>query len=124
LSEAERVVEARELRQIHALIADAYRDSDGRDKQQLLRLLGGYLLANRSIHLLLQVEEIELVGEGTARVRLFAALAGRPFADLDELFSLRAGLYRFDFELILEDTAWRLIDARWQRASREDFLGS
>ena len=116
-------MESRDLHAARALVADAYRDHE-RGKQQLLRLLGGYLLRNRSIHLLLQVEEIELLTERSARVRLYAALAGRPFSDLEELFALRAGLYRFDLDLVLEDSAWRLINARWQPASREDFLRS
>ena len=99
-------------------------DDAGRRKPQLVRLLGGYILRNRAIHLLVQVDEIEVVDERSAQVRLYAAVAARPFADLDELFALRAGLYRFDLELRLTEDTWRLHSARWQRATREDFLRS
>lgn len=123
LDRAESVVEARALPDAGSLVSDSYQDDGKRSKQDLIRLLSGYFLRNRSIHLLVQIERIELIDPQRASVTLYAAMAGKPIADVEALLALRAGLYRFDLELIREADEWRVASGRWQPATREDFLG-
>ena len=120
---AESVLEARDLRAARSLLSDAYRDAAERTKPALLRLLGGYFLRHKSIHLLLQIERIELQDPQRPGVTLYAAMAGQPFADLDALLALDAALYRFDLELVREQDQWRVAAGSWRSATREDFLG-
>ena len=123
LERAETVLESRALLDARSLVSDAYQDEAQRSKRELIRLLGGYFLRNQSIYLLVQIDRIDLKEPQRPRVTLYAAMAGKPIADIDALLLLRAALYRFDLELILEEDEWRVISGRWQPATREDFLG-
>jgi len=123
IGRAESVFDSRALLDARVLLSDSYQDRDKRTKQTLLRLLGGYFLRNKSIHLLVQTDRIDLEDAARPRVTLYVAMAGKPFADVEQVLALRAGLYRFDLELIDEEGDWRVISSRWQPATREDFLG-
>lgn len=123
IGRAEEVIEARSLRRVGPLLSDSYQDQQNRNKRDLIGLLGGYFLRNQSIHLLVQIDHIELQDETRARVRLYCALAAQPLADIGQLLALRAALYRFDLTLAFEEEEWRVVGGRWQPATREDFLG-
>lgn len=123
IDRAESVLEARDLFDARSLLSDSYKDNEKRTKQALVRLLSGYFLRNKSIHLLVQIDRIDLSDPQRPKVRLYSAMAGKPFADFEALLALRAALYRFDLELIREQDEWRIAGGRWQPATREDFLG-
>lgn len=123
IEQAEIAFEARSLLDAGSFLSDRYQDENKRNKQSVVRLLGGYFLRNHSIHLLVQVERIDLSSAERPTVTLYAAMAGTPLADIEALLNIRAALYRFDLELIQEEGEWRIISGRWQPATREDFLG-
>ncbi|MEW7981215.1 MAG: hypothetical protein AB2813_15930 [Candidatus Sedimenticola endophacoides] len=85
------------------------------------RLALGYFLRHKSIHLLTQIERIELLDEERARVVLFVAMAGSPLEGVEQLLNLRADLHRFELDLVLEQAQWRVARAHWQRARAADF---
>jgi hypothetical protein len=90
-------------------------------RREIVRIAAGYLLRNKSIHLLTQVDRIDILDEERARASLFVAMAGSPIASADYLLSLRADLHRFDVELQRQEGGWRLTSARWRRAQAQDF---
>jgi hypothetical protein len=121
LKSFEIAVEERSLGQVKELIAEDYRDESGRVRREIVRIAAGYLLRNKSIHLLTQVDRIDILDEERARASLFVAMAGSPIASADYLLSLRADLHRFEVELERRDEGWRLTSARWRRAQAQDF---
>ncbi len=122
LDAAEVAVEHRSLDASAKLISFSYTDEEGRDRQALKRLLMGYFLRHKSIHVLKQILEISLLNDSTARVVLYAGVAGkRPDMD-DSLAQWRGDLIRLEAELILEDDDWRLLSASWRRASTGELL--
>lgn len=123
IDRAESAIEARALLDARSLVADSYQDDGKRTKQALVRLLSGYFLRNKSIHLLVQLDHIDLNDPQRPKVTLYTAMAGKPFADVEAVLALRAALYRFDLELMREEGEWRVVSGRWQPATREDFLG-
>ncbi|WP_428634965.1 hypothetical protein, partial [Sedimenticola sp.] len=78
LNRAETAVESRSISALLPLLSNTYSNAAGQDKQAVMRLLAGYFVAHQSIHLLTQVNPIELTGEERARVTLFVAVAGEP----------------------------------------------
>jgi hypothetical protein len=97
------------------LIGDAYRDARGNDRDELLRSVRGYFLANQRIELVSRVDEVVLEGGDAARAVVHAGLAGQRagaalFAGVD------AELYRFELELVHVGGDWRVIGAKWNRA--------
>jgi len=118
----ELAVESRSAGDVMALISNDYRDDNGRGRDQLLQLLGIYFYRHRSIHLLVQVQAIELTGEGRARAAVYVAMAGRPVSDAESLLTLRADLYRFDLNLEELKGVWLVTSSRWRQANTEDFF--
>jgi hypothetical protein len=118
----EEAFEARSIVNALGFIADGYQDQEGRQKKDMQRLVGGYILRNKSIHLLTRVQHVALNEDGKrADVVLYVGMAGVPVASVDQLVFTRADLYRFDLSIVLEEGAWRVANGSWHQARLEDF---
>jgi hypothetical protein len=122
IAAGEAAVEARSIMSAVGFVANDYKDGRGRRKQEVRRLLAGYIMRNKSIHLLTRIRQIELNGDNSrADVVLYVGMAGVPLADADQLARIRTDLYRFDLSLILEDGDWRVASGSWHAARLADF---
>ena len=118
----EEAVEARSIIGVLDFISDEYQDKDGRQKQEIKQLVAGYILRNKSIHLLTRVQHVALNEDHTrADVILYVGMAGVPVASVDQLVFTRADLYRFDLSLVLEEGDWQVDQGSWHPARLEDF---
>jgi hypothetical protein len=99
---------------LRALVADDYRDGDGRGADDIRGYLHAYLIAHQSIHLITRIDVIEIKGAEVARVRLTVGVLGR---ESDSTWDLAGDIYRFDLRLAREDGEWRVTRAGW-RAER------
>jgi hypothetical protein len=122
LDQAEKAVESRSVSQVGQFIAESYRDQKARHRRDILRLLAGYFLSHQTIHLLVQVDSVEIITEQQAQVALYVATAGQSLAEQPPLFSLRADLIRLELSLRRQETLWQLEAATWRRANKQDFL--
>jgi hypothetical protein len=116
-------VEAAENRNLDALsdlIHGNYLDQKGYNKQRLSGLLRVYFIRHKNIYLFTKIEEIDLLAENEAMVRLYVAMAGSVISDVDAIAALRARIYRFELQLIKEGD-WLLHRASWKPASIIDF---
>ena len=106
------------------LLSESYADPAGRDKRALKALVTHYFLGHEAIHVFSRVRSIELADPpAAAEVVVAAALTGAPVADVGELETLSADLYRFELELRREDDGrWRITSARWHPGKLGDFL--
>lgn len=96
------------------MIADDYRDADGRGAEELRRYLHGYLIAHQSIRLITRIDAIELEGKELARVKVTVGMLGRE-ADAESVWDLAGDIYRFDLRLARADGEWRVTRAVWER---------
>jgi len=112
---AETAAEARDGRALSALVADDYRDGQGRGADEVRRILRGTLFARESIHLLVRIHDIRFQGTDLARVRASVAMVGRGAGD-DDAWALAADVYEVDVSLAREDGDWRAVRASWRRA--------
>lgn len=118
----EEAVEARSIIAVLDFIANDYQDKIGRNKKDMQRLVGGYILRNKSIHLLTRVQHVALNEDKTqADVILYVGMAGVPVANVDQLVFTRADLYRFDLSIVLEENSWRVAAGSWHQARLENF---
>jgi hypothetical protein len=118
LAAAEDAAEARDVGFFGDLLGAAYRDSQGNDREQLLRMLRGYFIANQRIEIVSRVDEVALQGTDAARVVLHAGAVGQR-TGAGALAGIDADLYRFELELAVNDGDWQVIGARWSRALGE-----
>ena len=122
IAEGELAVEARSLADVRTLISENYLDGGKRTRRDLTRLLAGYFLRHKSIHLLVQINEILVEEPGRARAVVYVAMAGRPLDDVSQLSLVRADLYRFELELSEVEGEWRVTGGAWRKAAGRDFL--
>jgi hypothetical protein len=107
-------------------IADNYQDADGTGKRDVLRMLAGYKLRNKSIHLLVHIAEVKVgPDQNSGSARVFVAMAASPLTGVDQFGALQADLYRFDIELRANDNdTFQVSSAKWAPAEKEDFFSS
>ena len=114
LAEAAEAAEARDVGFFGDVIGDAYRDTRGNDREQLLLAIRGYFIANQRIDAASRIDEVVLEGADAARAVVHAGLLGRAGANLSD--GVNADLYRFDLELVNDGGEWQIIGAKWARA--------
>ena len=122
IAAGEEAVETRSILTVLDFIADGYQDKHGRQKKNIQRLVAGYILRNKSIHLLTRVQQVALNEDKTqADVILYVGMAGVPVVSIDQLMLVHANLYLFDLSVKLEDGDWRVTAGSWQQARLPDF---
>ena len=112
--------ENRDLDSLNDLVHDNYLDKNGYNRQRLGGLLRAYIFRHKEIYLFTKIDEIDLLADNEAVVRLYVAMAGSVISDVDAIGALRAQIYEFELQLIKED-AWLLHHASWRPASIVDF---
>jgi hypothetical protein len=111
LTAAEQAAEARDTGFFRDVIATAYRDSAGRDRDQVVNSVRGLFVANQKIEIVSRIDSVELQGADAARAVVHAGLIGQR-AGASMLGGLDADLYRFDLELVKNGGDWQIIGAR------------
>jgi endonuclease YncB( thermonuclease family) len=118
LAAAEQAAESRDVGFFGDAIGAAYRDTRGHDRDELVRSIRGYFIANQRIELLSRVDEVVLEGEDAARAVVYAGMLGQR-AGAALVDGVEADFYRFELELVHEGGAWRIIGADYRRALGE-----
>ena len=119
IGQGEAAAEARDRDFFAEVISPDYSDADGRTRRDLLRMVTGYFLRNRAIHLLVRIEEIQLFEGERAQAVLYAGMAGSPVEGFEQLLALRAAVYRMELTFKL-DADIRLLHADWRRVDPEE----
>jgi hypothetical protein len=118
-------VESRDLAATTALISFDYADLWGRDREAMRRLLTGYFLRHRSIHVLKKIEHVTIASEKSAQVLLFAGLAGSAaeHSESPNPNQWSGDVIRLEADLVREsDNQWRVLRLNWRQVNKDDFL--
>ena len=118
LAEAEEAAEARDVGFFSGVLADGYRDARGNDRDEMLRTLRGYFIANQRIEILSRVDEIVVESDGSARAVVHAGMVGRR-AGAELIDGIEADLYRFELTLVNDGAEWQVASADFRRAVGE-----
>ena len=122
IADAESAVETRSIADVRSLVSENYRDAKKRTRRDLTRMVAGYFLRHKSIHLLVQIADIRVEGSGRAQAVVYVAMAGRPLENASQLPGVRADLYRFELELSEVEGDWYVTGGTWRKAQGRDFL--
>lgn len=96
-------------REILSRISEGYTDRRGNDKESINNALRAWFLRKDGITTLVNIEDIEVVADTAANVRLTVGMAGTGAGR----FGISADAYRFELELGDGDDGWELLSARW-----------
>ncbi len=119
---AEQAAQQRDIGTLKEFVAEGYKDKQGYEKRSVVRLLQGYLLRHRNIHLLSKITDLEIIKPARASTSLLVAMTGRRIESADQLWDLRADVFQFDLSWIQSDGEWRVANATWRRARIGDFF--
>ncbi len=110
---AEKAAEARDVSGLMDLVSADYKDSDGRQPDELSRYLRGYFIANQSIHLLTRIEKLEFPATDVAEVALTVGMVGQD-AESQSAWDLAADVWQLKLTLMNESGDWRVthVDAK------------
>ena len=114
LGEAAEAAEARDVGFFGDVIGDAYRDTRGNDREQLITCDSRVLHREPTHRVASRIDEVVLEGADAARAVVHAGWLGRAGANLSD--GVNADLYRFDLELVNDGGEWQIIGAKWARA--------
>jgi hypothetical protein len=109
VANAELAAEEKDRRGLLAMISENYVDSRGNDHDRISKLLQAYFYHQQTISLLIAIDEISLLGDTAALLRLTVGMAGTNGG----MLGISADAYDFEFELEVVDDDWLLIGARW-----------
>lgn len=107
--------EAKDRRELVAMISPAYEDSRGHDIDDIENMLRAYFFRQSTIKLLISINEIRLYGESAAEIELKVGMAGAN----ESAFGFSADAYRFQLELEQKGGEWQLLSARWAALGEE-----
>jgi len=107
---AETAAEARDASALKGLVADDYRDREGRTADDVRNFLHAWLAAHPSVNLLTRIDSLELEGTEQARVEVTVGLLGREAKGGSD-WSLAFEVERLEVRLAREGGEWRVIAA-------------
>lgn len=118
----EEAAESGNARKIRSLISQNYRDEKQRTAKEISTVVSGYLLHNKSIHILKKITEVKQLSDRSISATILAAVSGTPLSDVSFLSRSNADIYWFEIVIVDEDETWRLASSSWRQALVSDFL--
>ena len=109
VARGEAAAERKDRGELLDMISEDYADARGNDHQRIGDLLRAWFFRQRSIALLVNIDDILVSGDTAALMKLSVGMAGTN----NSTFGIRADAYKFEFELQKPDEEWLLIGARW-----------
>ncbi len=107
--------EAKERRKLVKMISPAYADARGNERDAVENMLRVYFMRMDSVELITSIDEINIIGDTAAELRLTVGMAGTH----DGVLGFSADAYQFALELEQDGDDWRLISARWGELGKE-----
>lgn len=101
--------ENKERRELMEMVAAAYVDARGNERDDIDGMLRVYFLRQNRIALLPKIEEITIYDETAGKIVMTVGMAGTN----DGTLGFSADAYRFALELEKTGDEWQLISARW-----------
>ena len=107
--------ENKERRELMEMVAAAYVDARGNERDDVEAMLRVYFLRQNRIALLPKIEEITIYDETAGKIVMTVGMAGTN----NGVLGFSADAYRFEFEIEKEADDWELISARWGELGHE-----
>jgi hypothetical protein len=115
IADAEAAAEDLDRRRLVSMVSENYADARGHDRDAVDRLLSLYFLRQKSVVLVMKIDELSVIDETAAEVLVTAAGVGTTTRTL----GVNADAYQFSLELEKDNDEWMLIGARWGEPGQE-----
>jgi len=115
VAEAQTAAGDLDRRSLVAMISENYADARGNDRDAIDKLLRLYFLRQKSVVLVMKIDEMTISDETAAEILLTVAGVGTT----TRAFGVNADAYQFSLELEKGDDDWLLIGASWGELGQE-----
>ena len=115
VADAEAAAEDLDRRGLVAMVSENYADGRGNNRDAVNNLLRLYFLRQKSVVLVMKIDELTVIDETAAQLLVTAAGVGTTTRAL----GVNADSYQFSLELEKSDDEWMLIGARWGEPGQE-----
>jgi len=115
VADAEAAAEDLDRRGLVAMVSENYADGRGNNRDAVNNLLRLYFLRQKSVVLVMKIDELTVIDETAAQILVTAAGVGTTTRAL----GVNADSYQFSLELEKSDDEWTLIGARWGEPGQE-----
>jgi len=112
---AEAAAEGLDRRELLAMVSENYADARGNDRAEVDKILRFYFLRQKSVALVMKIDELTVIDDTAAEILVTAAGVGMTTGAL----GVNADAYQFSLELEKDDDEWMLIGARWGELGEE-----
>ncbi len=109
VADAEAAAEDLDRRGLVAMVSENYADGRGNNRDAVNNLLRLYFLRQKSVVLVMKIDELTVIDETAAQILVTTAGVGTTTRAL----GVNADSYQFSLELEKSDDEWMLIGARW-----------
>jgi hypothetical protein len=107
--------ESKDRGELVEMISSNYADARGNSRADIENLFRFYFLRSDKVALLVDVEEIEVIDDTAAEVKLTVGMG----ATTDSPLGFNADAYRFALELENDGSEWLLVSGRWTELGGE-----
>ncbi len=115
VADAEAAAEDLDRRGLVAMVSENYADGRGNNRDAVNNLLRLYFLRQKSVVLVMKIDELTVIDETAAQILVTTAGVGTTTRAL----GVNADSYQFSLELEKSDDEWMLIGARWGEPGQE-----
>jgi hypothetical protein len=115
VADAESAAEDLDRRGLVAMVSANYADGRGNDRDSVNKLLRFYFLRQKSVTLVMKIDELTVFDDTAAEILVTAAGVGTT----NRVLGVNADAYQFSLELEKDDDEWMLIGARWGELGQE-----
>ncbi len=115
VADAEAAAEDLDRRSLVAMVSENYADGRGNNRDAVNRILRLYFLRQKSVTLVMKIDNLTVFDETAAEILVTAAGVGTT----NRALGINADAYQFSLELEKDDDEWLLIGARWGELGQE-----
>ena len=105
----QQAAERKDRGELMDMVSPSYADARGNSRADLENMLRVVFLRQKSVALLVRIEDLAVYDDSAARLGLQVGMAGTN----ENRLGFSADAYRFEMELEREGADWQLISARW-----------
>lgn len=121
IDDAVEAAEAGDLQALMLIVAEDYRDGQGRNRQTVLGILALHVRGGERLYFYSRLRELQVTAPDRAQVMMLLAVARVPL-ELQMLDTVSADLFRIDLVFSLRSGQWKVAAADWSEADLGDFL--
>jgi len=122
MTQLEAAAESTTIGPIRAVIAPGFTDNHGNNREAIINITRGVLLARRPLHIFRREIALDVADALSAQLKLVVVGARVPMEDVDGARDAGVDFAWLDLTLTKGSGEWQIVRASWRAATADDLL--